>query len=122
MGCLNILQTQGHEVSGPLKGLFLMLIMMVSFLGVGAELLRLLWGLLVVLNDSTTTFLECKGVNNPQKREVCKNLLKEWKCDIVCFKKQKYLLSTLLLFGVYGVVPSLIGLFWMLCKLREGSS
>ena len=55
------LQTQGHEVSGSLRGLFLMLIMMVSLLGVGAKLLRLLWGLLVVLNDSTTTFLECKG-------------------------------------------------------------
>ena len=61
MGCLSNLQTQGHEVSGSLRGLFLMLIMMVSLLGVGAELLRLLWGLLVVLNDSTTTFLECKG-------------------------------------------------------------
>ena len=23
-----------------------------------------------------------RGFNNPQKREVCKNLLKEWKCDI----------------------------------------
>ena len=61
MGCLSNLQTQGHEVSGSLRGLFLMLIMMVSLLGVGAELLRLLWGLLVVLNDSMTTFLECKG-------------------------------------------------------------
>ena len=44
-----------------LRGLFLMLIMMVSLLGVGAELLLLLWGLLVVLNDSMTIFLECKG-------------------------------------------------------------
>ena len=39
----------------------LLLIMMVSFLGVGVKLLQLLWGLMVVLNDSTTTFLECKG-------------------------------------------------------------
>ena len=30
-----------------------------------------------------------RGLNNPQKREVCKNLLKEWKCDIVCFQKTK---------------------------------
>ena len=60
MGCLSDLQTQGHKVSGSLKDLFLLLIMMVSLLGVGAELLRLLWGLLVVLNDSTTTFIECK--------------------------------------------------------------
>ena len=61
MGCLSDLQTQGHEVSGSFRGLFLLLIMMVSLLVVGAELLRLIWGLLVVLNDSTTTFLECKG-------------------------------------------------------------
>ena len=60
MRCLSDLQTQGHEVSGSLRGLFLLLIMMVSLLVVGVELLRLIWGLLVVLNDSTTTFLECK--------------------------------------------------------------
>ena len=60
MRCLSDLQTQGHEVSGSLRGLFLLLIMMVSLLVVGLELLRLIWGLLVVLNDSTTTFLECK--------------------------------------------------------------
>ena len=61
MRCLSDLQTQGNEVSGSLRGLFLMIIMMVSLLGVGVELLRLLWGLLVVLNDFMTTFLECKG-------------------------------------------------------------
>ena len=61
MRCLSDLQTQGHEVSGSLGGLFLLLIMMVSLLVVGVELLRLIWELLVVLNDSTTTFLECKG-------------------------------------------------------------
>ena len=61
MRCLSDLQTQGHEVLGSLRGLFLLLIMMVSLLVVGVELLRLIWGLLVVLNDSTTTFLECKG-------------------------------------------------------------
>ena len=30
MGCLSNQQTQGHEVSGSLRGLFLMLIMIVS--------------------------------------------------------------------------------------------
>ena len=30
-----------------------------------------------------------RRLNNPQKREVCKNLLKEWKCDIVCFQETK---------------------------------
>ena len=39
MRCLSDLQTQGHEVSGSLRGLFLLLIMMVSLLGVGTELL-----------------------------------------------------------------------------------
>ena len=60
MGCLIDLQTQGHKVSGRLRALFLMLIMMMSLLGVGAELLQMLWGLLVVINDSTLAFLECK--------------------------------------------------------------
>ena len=30
-----------------------------------------------------------RGLNNPQKSEVCKNFLKEWKCDIVCFQETK---------------------------------
>ena len=46
-----------------------------------------------------------RGLNNPQKREVCKNLLKEWKCDIVCFQETK--LSSL----DFPVVRSLWGTF-----------
>ena len=30
-----------------------------------------------------------RRLNNPQKRDICKNLLKEWKCDIVCFQETK---------------------------------
>ena len=30
-----------------------------------------------------------RGLNNPQKREVCKNLPKEWKCDVVCYQETK---------------------------------
>ena len=30
-----------------------------------------------------------RGLNNPRKRLVCKNLLKEWKCDIVCHQETK---------------------------------
>lgn len=29
-----------------------------------------------------------RGSNNP-KKEVCKNLVKKWKCDIVCFQETK---------------------------------
>ena len=30
-----------------------------------------------------------RGLNNPQKRDNVKNLLKEWKCDVVCFQETK---------------------------------
>ena len=30
-----------------------------------------------------------RGLNNPHKRLVVTNLLKEWKCDIVCLQETK---------------------------------
>jgi exonuclease III len=30
-----------------------------------------------------------RGLNNPQKREVVKHLLREWQCDIVCLQETK---------------------------------
>ena len=30
-----------------------------------------------------------RGLNNPRKREVCRNLLKECRCDIVCLQETK---------------------------------
>ena len=33
--------------------------------------------------------LSLRGLNNPQKRDIVKNLLKERKCDVVCFQETK---------------------------------
>ena len=55
----------------------LLLIMMVSLLKVGVEFLLLLWGLLVVLNDLRLLSWNVRWLNNPRKKEICKNLLKE---------------------------------------------
>ena len=48
------------------------------------EVRRKVWGLLVVINDFKTLSWNVRGLNNPRKRKVSKNLLKEWRCDIVC--------------------------------------
>ena len=34
-----------------------------------------------------------RGFNNPHKRDTVKNLLKDWKCEVVCFQETK-LVST----------------------------
>ena len=34
-------------------------------------------------------FWNVGGLNNPQKRDTVKNLLKGWKCDVVCFQETK---------------------------------
>ena len=30
-----------------------------------------------------------RGFNNPHKRDIVNNLLKEWKCDVMCFQEIK---------------------------------
>jgi exonuclease III len=30
-----------------------------------------------------------RGLNNPQKQEVVKHWLREWKCDVVCLQETK---------------------------------
>ena len=61
LGCLSNLQIQGHEVSRSFKGL----ISNVNYDEVSFRSRSIVSstvvGLLVVVNDSTTTFLECKG-------------------------------------------------------------
>ena len=32
-----------------------------------------------------------KGLNDPRKRLVVKNLLRKWKCDVVCLQETKLL-------------------------------
>ena len=44
-----------------------------------------------------------RGLNNPQKRKVCNNLLKDWRCDVVCLQKTKLASSN------FALVQSLWG-------------
>ena len=42
-----------------------------------------------------------RGLNNPYKRSVIKNLLRDWKCDVVCLQETKFSANDL------GVIRSL---------------
>ena len=46
------------------------------------------WETLVVMKLKMTS-LNVRGLNDPQKRLVVKNLLREWKCDVVCLQETK---------------------------------
>ena len=57
-----------------------------------------------------------RGLNDPWKRLVVKNLLREWKCDVVCLQETK-IASMNRRFVVCGAVHMWIGLFWRLIGL-----
>ena len=52
--------------------------------------------MLVLIVGDTFVFMKIKmiswnvrGLNDPQKRIVVKNMLREWKCDVVCLQETK---------------------------------
>jgi hypothetical protein len=46
------------------------------------------WGV-ICLYETTHIVIECPGLNNPRKREVGKNLLRQWRGDVVCLQETK---------------------------------
>ena len=44
-----------------------------------------------------------RGLNNSHKRDVVKNLLREWKCDIVCLQESKVNSTNSTIIKIFGV-------------------
>ena len=47
--------------------------------------LRFSWDILVFMNLKIISW-NVRGLNDSRKRLIVKNLLREWKCDVICFQ------------------------------------
>ena len=46
------------------------------------------WGFHVFMNSKILSW-NVKGLNDCRKRSIVKNLLREWKCDVICLQENK---------------------------------
>ena len=50
--------------------------------------LRFSWEILVFMNLKILSW-NVRGLNDCRKRSIVKNLLREWKCDVICLQETK---------------------------------
>ena len=46
------------------------------------------WGILVFISLKILSW-NVRGLNDCRKRSIVKNLLREWKCDVICLQETK---------------------------------
>ena len=54
--------------------------------------LRFSWDILVFMNLKIISW-NVRGLNDSRKRLIVKNLLREWKCDVICLQEELNLLA-----------------------------
>ena len=72
-----------------------------------AELL-VSWGFIVFMNLKILSW-NVRGLNDGRKRLIVKNLLRDWKCDVICLQETKLAGLDRQLVIAYGVVLLRIG-------------